>query len=311
VNAGRSRSRLISLLAWTAALLGIVLLVFELRSADLSQLLHSVRPGWLSAAFAATALSMFAAAYNLHGFAPVRLKLRSTLLAQLAVGFTRTLTPSLVSTPAVATRYLTRSGASLPVALGAVSAAQIAQAIVTTIVVGAMSVTSGSWRVPDIQLTPVLLTVATISVLVLAGLVLARSSATVRRAVSSGRGSCQTLRAQARRRPGQVVVGVIASAVLTLTHVLAFVCCVYAAGGHGSLLALAVVYLGSAAAGSLVPTPGGTGAVEAALVAGLTTSGLSLPVAVAAAVLSRLESVWLPAAPGWFALRSLRRDGLL
>jgi uncharacterized membrane protein YbhN (UPF0104 family) len=51
--------------------------------------------------------------------------------------------------------------------------------------------------------------------------------------------------------------------------------------------------------------------VEAALVAGLTATGVSLPIAVAAAVLSRLESVWLPAAPGWFALRSLRRDGLL
>jgi uncharacterized protein (TIRG00374 family) len=311
MQTGRSRSRLISLLTWTAGLLGIVLLGFELRSADLSQLLHSVRPGWLSAAFAATALSLFAAAYNLHGFAPVRLKLRSTLLAQLAVGFTRILTPSLVSTPAVATRYLTRSGVSLPLALGAVSAAQIAQAIVTAIVVGALSVTSGSWRVPTIQLTPVLWAVAALSVLVVAGVVLARSSATVRRAVSSGLESWHTLHAYARRRPGQVVVGVIASAVLTLTHVLAFVCCVHAAGGHGNLLALAVVYLGSAAAGSLVPTPGGTGTVEAALVAGLTATGLSLPIAVAAAVLSRLESAWLPAAPGWFALRSLRRDGLL
>ena len=64
-------------------------------------------------------------------------------------------------------------------------------------------------------------------------------------------------------------------------------------------------------AGSLIPTPGGTGAVEAALVAGLTATGLPLPVAAAAALLARLESVWLPAPPGWWAMRTLRRQGLL
>ena len=45
--------------------------------------------------------------------------------------------------------------------------------------------------------------------------------------------------------------------------------------------------------------------------AGLATAGLALPVATAAALLSRLVAVWLPAVPGVVALALLRRRGLL
>jgi len=119
------------------------------------------------------------------------------------------------------------------------------------------------------------------------------------------------LAAHARRHPGQVTVGVLASATLTLTHVLAFAACVTAAGGSVPLVTAAAIYLGGATAGSLIPTPGGIGPVEAALVAGLTATGLALPVATAAALLSRLVSVWIPAVPGLAALALLRRRALL
>jgi uncharacterized membrane protein YbhN (UPF0104 family) len=62
---------------------------------------------------------------------------------------------------------------------------------------------------------------------------------------------------------------VFASAALTVTHVLAFAACVAATGSELPLLTLTAVYLGAAAAGSVIPTPGGLGPVEAALVAGL------------------------------------------
>ena len=68
---------------------------------------------------------------------------------------------------------------------------------------------------------------------------------------------------------------------------------------------------GAATAGSLLPTPGGIGGVEAALIAGLTAAGMSMPVATAATVLSRLVAVWLPAIPGWWAAVRLRKAGLL
>jgi uncharacterized membrane protein YbhN (UPF0104 family) len=51
--------------------------------------------------------------------------------------------------------------------------------------------------------------------------------------------------------------------------------------------------------------------VEAALIGGLVATGLALPIATAAALLSRIVSVWGPALPGWVALVTLRRRALL
>jgi undecaprenyl-diphosphatase len=57
------------------------------------------------------------------------------------------------------------------------------------------------------------------------------------------------------------------------------------------------------------PTPGGLGAIEAALVAGLTGVGLGSGPAVSAVLTYRLATYWLPVAPGWIALHALpRRD---
>jgi uncharacterized protein (TIRG00374 family) len=108
-----------------------------------------------------------------------------------------------------------------------------------------------------------------------------------------------------------VAAGLAGATALTATHVLAFAFCVSAVGGHASYLSLTLIYLAAASAGSLIPTPGGVGAVEAALIAGLTATGIALPVAAAASLLSRLISVWLLAVPGWVALATMRRRGLL
>lgn len=303
--------RLVTVLMWVGLLVGAGLLVAELAASDPAAMVRTLHPAWVAAALGATAVSMVAAAHNLRGFATVPLRTGQSLLAQLAIGFTRTFMPSAVTTPAVASRYLNRRGASWPAALGSVSAAQLAQLIVTMVIVGALSFTSSGAGSLHVQPQLIALVVAGVAVLLGVAALIARRSAAVRRALAGTATSWAALRSHARQNPGQIAGGVVAAAALTATHILAFACCVYAVGGHGTLLALSIVYLGSSAAGSLIPTPGGTGAVETALIAGLTATGLPLPVAAAAALLSRLESVWLPALPGWWALRTMRRDGLL
>jgi len=56
-----------------------------------------------------------------------------------------------------------------------------------------------------------------------------------------------------------------------------------------------------------VPTPGGLGAVEAALTAGLTATGLPGAVAVSSVLLFRLLTFWFPVPVGWVALSYLER----
>jgi len=255
-------------------------------------------------------LSLVAAAYTVTGFSPLPLRLSTTVLAQLAVGGLRLLVPSAAGMPAVIGRYLHRSGASVADAAATVAAGQAAQLVATAAVVAALGAGSGTGIArPDGRTT--LVAVAIVAGLVLVGLIGARCSSRVRAGIAATwRGQVALVR-HARENPAKVGLGVLASGALTLFHVLAFAACVSAAGGSLPLVTLAAVYLGAATAGSLVPAPGGIGPVEAALVAGLTAAGMPLPAATAAALLSRLVSVWLPALPGLAAAGVLRRRALL
>jgi uncharacterized protein (TIRG00374 family) len=73
----------------------------------------------------------------------------------------------------------------------------------------------------------------------------------------------------------------------------------YAAGGHPSLAGLTVAYAAARAVGSIPLMPGGLLVVEAVLVPGLVTSGVSLPDAISAMLIYRLASWILIAAIGW------------
>ena len=60
---------------------------------------------------------------------------------------------------------------------------------------------------------------------------------------------------------------------------------------------------------SVAPTPGGIGAVEATLIAGLTAAGMESTTAIAAVILFRLATFWIPLLPGWGALVLMQRSG--
>jgi uncharacterized membrane protein YbhN (UPF0104 family) len=73
----------------------------------------------------------------------------------------------------------------------------------------------------------------------------------------------------------------------------------YAAGGRPSLAGLTVAYAAARAVGSIPLMPGGLLVVEAVLVPGLVTSGVSLPDAISGMLLYRLISWIFIAAIGW------------
>jgi len=274
-----------------------------------SVLVHA-RPAWLLAACLATAVSLLAAAGNLTAFTPRPLPAAEALRAQLAVCGLRVVAPAALSTPAICARYLVRSGLSLGQAAAVVGTAQTAQLAMTVAVLTALAALGlDGLPLPDPGRTGLCGALA-VAVLALCWLVGARVPP-LRRAVRAVGVGLRDIGRHAHREPLRITGGLVASAGLTLAHVAAFGCCVTAVGGHAPPLALAVVYLGAASAGSLVPTPGGLGAVEAAMIAGLVGAGLGASTATAAALLTRVITLWALAPPGWWALRSLRRRGLL
>jgi glycosyltransferase 2 family protein len=68
------------------------------------------------------------------------------------------------------------------------------------------------------------------------------------------------------------------------------------------IVVIGAVYLAAAA-----PSPGGLGAIEAALVAGLGGVGMRAGPAVSAVLLYRLATYWLPVLPGWRSWRVPQR----
>jgi undecaprenyl-diphosphatase len=101
------------------------------------------------------------------------------------------------------------------------------------------------------------------------------------------------------------------SALLTLTYIAALVFSIHAFGGGGgvSIASIGIVFLVGSAVSSVAPTPGGIGAVEAALIAGLTAVGLNREIAVPAVFLFRIATFWLPIVPGWIMFVVLQRRG--
>ena len=297
---------------------GLALLIDELRRCDLATVAHELHPGYLLLALAWTAVSVAAAAYNLTGFSRVRVPFGRSLQVQLAVSGIRVVTPSVVSTPVIAIRFLTRSGARAADAVATVVTAQTAQLVATAGVVGGLAAATGVGGRAGAPLPsgPVAAAVgAGLGVLTVLTVLLTRHNRRVRDVVvglwAQTRDAAIRMASYVHERPARAGGALLASGALTVSHVLAFGACVGAVGGHVPVLTLAGIYLGAAAVGSLLPTPGGVGAVEATLIAGLTAAGVPLPAATAATLLSRLIAVWLPALPGWLALVRLRRAQLL
>ncbi|GDY31619.1 flippase-like domain-containing protein [Gandjariella thermophila] len=80
---------------------------------------------------------------------------------------------------------------------------------------------------------------------------------------------------------------------------------------HVPWLAVLVVFVVGQTLGHIAPIPGGLGAVEALMVAGLTALGIPPTAAVAAVLASRLLTYWLPVLPGIAAFRYLQHHGIV
>jgi undecaprenyl-diphosphatase len=106
--------------------------------------------------------------------------------------------------------------------------------------------------------------------------------------------------------------GIVAAAIgLALVNALVVLAAARAVGSDASSGPVLLVGLLVAVVVVVAPTPDGAGMVEVALTLGLVWAGLDAGAAVAAMVLVRIVTLWLPMLPGWYALRRLERADAL
>jgi uncharacterized membrane protein YbhN (UPF0104 family) len=106
------------------------------------------------------------------------------------------------------------------------------------------------------------------------------------------------------RRAAQLWVGSLAVPVL---HCLALYAVLRSLGGTVPLAPVALAYLVASSVAALVPSPGGFGALDVALAAGLIAVGVPSPTALATVLAYRLLTVWVPLLPGACVLAILVR----
>ena len=272
--------------------------------------LQTARWQWLAAGLVLSAASYLAAAVAQLGAVDPPLALGRTSLVQVASSFANRLTPASLGGIGMNVRYLQRAGMDRPAAVATVAVNTAAGALVHVLGLLVAVVLIGRARLgtsPIPKGWPVLVALAA----VLAGGGLVLWSPLGRRrlvvpALRAGRELTGVL-----RRPGKSAQLLGGSAGVTLSYALTLACCLAAFGARPPLVGTVAVYLAGAAVASVSPTPGGLGAMEAALVAGLTALGVPTGPAVAGVLAFRLLTFWLPILPGWLAYRVLRVDGTI
>ncbi len=281
---------------------------------DSYRALRSANWGWLAVAVALSALTYVASAIGLAGGVPEHVPFVPTVEGQLASSFVNRVTPANVGGMALNVRFLQKAGVDPAEAVTGVGLNAMAGGIVHIVlrvvfVAWAGQSGAGTFKIPS-------------SSKLLAAVAVLFALAGIAAATRRGRRLVRTHVFAFVRRSLTSIVALAASPVklaalfggslgVTLAYIGALAASVAAYDGGLSIAQVGAVFLGASVLAAAAPTPGGLGALEAAIVAGLTGVGMTSGVAVAAVLSYRLITYWLPIVPGWLAFRHLERRGLI
>jgi uncharacterized membrane protein YbhN (UPF0104 family) len=302
-----------TLLTLVASIAAVYLLAGEVSQANLRTVLREADWRWTIVALALSAATYVAATESLRGFVAGRLSFRLTLLAQLASSFVTLVTPAAVGGATLNIRYLQRQKISAAVAAASVGVAQVVAFVLHVLLILVFAAIAGSSGSEPIQAPPrwawfVLAGLVLIALVVLA---IPAGRRMLRARLSPMLGQVLPRLLEVAQQPGKLARGVGGTLLLSLSYICCLAACVAAFSRSVPIAKIGVVYLTGSAIGSIIPTPGGLGAVEAALTAGLTAAGVPGAAAASAVLLFRLLTFWLPIPFGWGALKYLERQQAL
>ncbi|MGW3952818.1 lysylphosphatidylglycerol synthase transmembrane domain-containing protein [Streptomyces sp. NPDC004752] len=264
---------------------------------------------WLLAAGGATCLTWVAAAVTRQGAVVQPLPKRRLLATQFAANAANHLLPTGLGSSAVNLRFMTVCGVPLARSSAAVALYLLAESVGRVGLLAALLIAfPHALRVggllPTGALGPLLLVVGALLAVAAGVLALVRR---LRTAVWSFLRSALGEARSVHTRPSRALAlwgGSLAFPALQAAGL--------AAVGRALDLPvapahMALAYLAATVAVALVPTPGGLGSVEAALIVALVAAGGPVAVATAVVLAYRIITVWVPLLPGALTLGALVR----
>lgn len=277
---------------------------------------------WLAAAATGTVLLWTAGTVSQLGSIPARVPVLRLFAVQMAGTFVNHVLPAGVGGMAVNARFLTRHGVPRAAAVGAIAINMAAGAVTHTALLAAAlllapSALTGAFAQGG-SLTggltahlrggwPPAVAVAAVLVAVL----LARRVAPTLRArlaATTGQGRAQlAVLGRVLRTPTRAAQLWSGSVAVPVLHCLILYAVLRSLGGTVPVLEVSVAYLVASSLSALLPSPGGFGALDVALVAALVAVGAPAAVALATVLAYRLLTVWMPLLPGACVLAVLLR----
>jgi undecaprenyl-diphosphatase len=292
-------------------LIGVVYFLAP-QFADLPEVWSNVKDAswaWFGPMLIASAVSYVGATLSFMGSIPDRLRFGPTLATQTGSSFVSKLAPAGLGGMALNVRYAQKAGIDPAVAVPSVGLNTVA-GIGVHLTMAALFIlwagrSAADFKLPD----PTYFVIGIAVVLAMAGvsmavpalrkLVLTKLIPILRRSVH-GVGAVL-------RNPAKLFLLLGGSAIVTVSYIVCFYFATLAFGADLRFATVGAVYLLGSAVASVAPTPGGLGAMEAALFAGLTAAGMDASVALPAVFLYRLATFWLPILPGWICFSWLKR----
>ncbi|BBY44243.1 lysylphosphatidylglycerol synthase transmembrane domain-containing protein [Mycolicibacterium celeriflavum] len=266
---------------------------------------------WALLGLAASSLTYLGAAAALWACADGLVNLRGLVVMQVANKFAATTTPAGVGGLALSARYLQKGGVSPMRATTAVALQQSVQVITHLGLLVFFSTAAGvsadlSQFVPSATLLYLIggVLLGLIGTFLLVPKLRNWLATSVRPRLQEMIGHLVAL----AREPRRLAVIMAGCAATTLGNAFALWAAIEAFGGDTSFVTVTVVTMIGGTLASAAPTPGGIGAVEAALIGGLAAFGMPAAVAVPSVLLYRVLTIWLPVFAGWQVMRWMTRN---
>ncbi|MBJ7321947.1 MAG: flippase-like domain-containing protein [Rhodococcus sp.] len=307
-----SRNQIISLVL----LIGLVYVAYPFISAVPAFVveLGSVDWWWALLGLAVSALTYIGAGAALWACAFGKVSFRSLTIMQVANTFAATTTPAGVGGLALSVRFLQKGGLGTVRATAAVALQQSVQVITHVSLLIFFSVVAGtssglSNMVPG---NTVLYLIAGVAFGVVGTFMFVpKLRLWLKVAVRPQVAEVLTELGELARDPKRFSIIILGCAATTLGAALALWASVEAFGGGTTFVTVTVVTMIGGTLASAAPTPGGVGAVEAALIGGLAAFGLPASIAVPSVLLYRVLTCWLPVFLGWPTLRWLTKHDMV
>jgi uncharacterized protein (TIRG00374 family) len=269
---------------------------------------------WALLGLAVSALKYLGAAAALWACADGLVSFRKLTLMQVANTFAATTTPAGVGGLALSARFLQKGGLGALRAATAVALQQSVQVVTHVTLLILFSAFAGasadlSHFVPSAAVVYAVGGVLLLLVAAFAVMPKLRTwlTSTVGPRVTEVLRDLRELASEPRR----LLLIVLGCATTTLGGALALWASISAFGGDASFITVTVVTMIGGTLASAAPTPGGVGAVEAALIGGLAAFGVPAGIAVPSVLLYRVLTCWLPVFVGWFLMRRLTEKQLI